>query len=96
MCGSSRMGRNENMDIWYIMFWVQLGCWGIIFFVTYKAYIRMEQDIEEIKSYLNARDGLPFFEVFDNEKKDDAGSLSDTIDRLRDAFPGKRPGGREQ
>lgn len=84
------------MDVWYIMFWVQLGCWGLISFATYKAYTGMEKDIDEIKAYLNARDGLPFFEVFDDENKDDAGSLVDTVDRLRGAFPGKRPGGKDQ
>lgn len=82
------------MDIWYIMFWVQLGCWGLISFAMYKVYIDMEKDLDEIKSYLNARDGIPFFEVFDDEDKNCSGSLSDIVDRLLDAFPGKRPGGR--
>lgn len=84
------------MDIWYILCWVQLCCWGLVSFAMYKAHVGMREDIDEIKSYLNARDGLPFFEVFDDENKDNAGSLSDTVDRLLDTFPGKRPGGKNQ
>lgn len=54
----------------------------------------VDRRIREIQEYLNARDAIPFFEgVFDNEKDNDR-SLSDIIDRLRDAFPGK--GGRDQ
>lgn len=64
----------------------------ITFLMVWQIVTKNCRSIEEIKQYLNARDEIPFFEVWEDEGKNSSSGISDMVVKLRDAVPGKRPG----
>lgn len=92
LCGSPLERKRERKQIMEVLYFIGFLVNSLVCLLLQRVVYILYQMVVEIREYLNARDEIPFFGgVFD--EKSDACDLAGVIDHLRDAFPGKRPGG---